>query len=91
MVKNIFIGMLCMICTLSILVLAAQTGVMTKHDKPINNDKPSEDCWTSHHGYRPTYTKVIEVEGHKYIILSGHHIGSIVHAASCPCNLAIAK
>ena len=35
--------MLFMIGVVSIMALAAETGVVTKHDKPINNDKPSED------------------------------------------------
>ena len=83
-----------MIGVISIVAFAAETGVITKHDKPINNDKQSEDGWTSHcsdWGRPDAYTKVIEVEEHKYIILAGHHMGSIVHAASCPCNLTSAK
>ena len=80
MVKNIFIGILFIISVVIIVALA--------------NDKPNEDGWTSHCNYwrRPdAYTKVVEIEGHKYIILTGYHMGSIVHAASCPCNLTIAK
>lgn len=83
-----------MIGVVSILAFTVEISAVTKHDKPINNDKLSEDGWTSHcsdWGRPDAYTKVIEVEGHKYIILTGLHMGSIVHAASCPCNLTSAK
>ena len=37
-----------------------------------------------YHG-RELLTKIIELDGHKYIILDGYKCGGIIHAASCPC------
>ena len=31
------------------------------------------------------YTKAVEIEGHKYIIMDGSYCGTIIHAASCEC------
>ena len=31
-------------------------------------------------------TKVVEIEGHKYIIMAGLNCGSIIHAESCKCK-----
>ena len=30
-------------------------------------------------------TKVVTIEGHKYVIMDGYRSGCIVHAASCEC------
>ena len=46
---------------------------------PIDIDKG----WTDHGS--ACWTKVVTIENHKYIILSGTRFGSIVHAASCEC------
>ena len=40
-------------------------------------------AWTRHGS--TTFTKVVEIEGHKYVILRGYELGGIVHAASCHC------
>jgi hypothetical protein len=31
-------------------------------------------------------TKVVEIEGHKYIIMAGLNCGGIIHAESCRCK-----
>ena len=40
-------------------------------------------AWTRHGS--TTFTKVVEIEGHKYIIMDGSYSGNIIHAASCQC------
>ena len=49
----------------------------------VENAKSTSNAWT-YHG-RECCTKVIEVEGHKYILMDGYKAGSIIHAASCRC------
>ena len=48
-----------------------------------NAKKSTSNAWT-YHG-RECSTKVIEIEGHKYIIMDGYYSGNIIHAASCQC------
>jgi major membrane immunogen (membrane-anchored lipoprotein) len=43
-----------------------------------------DKAWMSHGNY--TGTKVIEIEGHKYIIMVGFKCGGIIHAESCGCK-----
>ena len=31
-------------------------------------------------------TKVVQIEGHRYIILRGPYAGTIIHAESCDCK-----
>ena len=42
------------------------------------------NTWTSHGGCMST--KIIEIEGHKYIIMTGYKCGGIIHAESCGCK-----
>lgn len=49
----------------------------------VEDDENVDGAWT-HHGM-DNYTKVVEIEGHKYIIMDGPYSGSIIHAASCGC------
>jgi hypothetical protein len=35
---------------------------------------------------RAVKTKVVEIEGHKYIIMAGFNCGGIIHAESCGCK-----
>lgn len=30
--------------------------------------------------------RIVELEGHQYVVFDGHRKGGIVHAASCPCG-----
>ena len=43
-----------------------------------------DDPWTDHGRY--VTTKVVKIEGHRYILMDGHRSGGIVHAESCPCR-----
>ena len=40
-----------------------------------------------YHG-RNVYTKIVELDGHKYIIMDGSYSGNIIHAASCGCMMS---
>ena len=48
-----------------------------------DNDLHINDKWT-YHG-NTSYTKVVEIEGHTYIIYSRYNAGNVIHAASCKC------
>ncbi len=52
-------------------------GVKVEDDKEVNA------AWT-YHG-RECCTKLVEIDGHKYIIIDGNYSGNIIHAASCWC------
>lgn len=43
-----------------------------------------DNAWISHGNF--TATKVVEIEGHKYVIMIGHYSGGIIHAESCGCK-----
>ena len=48
-------------------------------------DAPDKDStWISHGNC--TATKVVEIEGHKYVIMIGFKSGGIIHAESCGCK-----
>ena len=49
----------------------------------FEDDKEIDKAWT-YHGNCCT-TKVVTIEGHKYVIMDGFRAGCIVHAASCEC------
>jgi len=49
----------------------------------VEDDKENETAWTCHGNV--CTTKVVTIEGHKYVIMDGYHSGCIVHAASCEC------
>lgn len=40
--------------------------------------------WTSHG--RDLVTKVVSIEGHKYVLVDGYRCTGIVHAESCDCK-----
>ena len=69
------------------LVLIAMIGLVSMlvgcsasfEDAPDKNN-----TWLSHG--QCTTTKVIEIEGHKYIIMVGVECCSIIHAESCGCK-----
>ena len=65
-----------------LLIVSAVCAMLTGCCKTIN-DTSVDDAWT-YHGKDCT-TKVVTIEGHKYIILDGIYSGCIVHAASCEC------
>ena len=43
-----------------------------------------DNTWIPH--ARCVKTKVVEIEGHKYIIMAGLNCGGIIHAKSCSCG-----
>ena len=48
-------------------------------------DAPNvDDPWTKHGHY--SETKVIEIESHRYILLTNYRGVDIIHAESCPCH-----
>lgn len=47
-------------------------------------DSSIDDPWTRHGD--TCRTKVVNIEGHKYVLLHDYHSGCIVHAASCDCQ-----
>jgi hypothetical protein len=52
---------------------------------PSAENAPNKDnAWISHGNC--TSTKVVEIEGHKYIIMVGFKAGNIIHAESCSCK-----
>jgi len=66
-----------------LITVAAAAAILAGCDK-VENAKNAGNAWT-YHG-RECCTKVVEVEGHKYILMDGYKAGGIVHAASCGCG-----
>lgn len=60
-------------------VAAACCGCV-KTEKSPSIDK----AWTDHGMY--VYTKTVEIDGHKYIVIKGNYSGNIIHSAACHCN-----
>ena len=67
-----------------IIAAVVATAILAGCDK-VENDKNKDlgKGWCFHGMY--CRTKVVEIEGHKYIILDGDNYGNIIHAASCEC------
>ena len=68
--------------TKKMIIIVAAALLLSSCDK-VEDDKNKDDAWTSHG--MSCYTKIVEVEGHKYILMDGSYAGTIVHAASCHC------
>ena len=64
---------------------AALAGCVKTEDSKyqIEDSKDVDRAWTGHG--MSCHTKVVEIEGHKYIIIDGYYSGGIIHAASCDC------
>jgi hypothetical protein len=54
-------------------------------DPPSSENVHDKDNTWMPHG-QCISTKVIEIEGHKYIIMVGFKCGGIIHAESCSCK-----
>lgn len=67
---------------MTIIAVAAATAVLAGCAK-VEDDKNIDKAWTCHGN--DCCTKVVEVEGHEYIIMDGFYSGGIIHAASCRC------
>ena len=63
-------------------IAAAACACMTGCD-PVEKSADIDKSWTDHGS--ACWTKVVTIENHKYVILYGIRLGSIVHAASCEC------
>ena len=50
----------------------------------FKNSPDKYKSWISHDN--EVVTKVVEIEGHKYIIMDGYYSGGIIHAESCGCK-----
>ena len=66
---------------MAIIVIA--TAALAGCSENVENSKEIDKAW-SDHGFN-CYTKVVDIESHKYIIMDGYKCGRIVHAASCWC------
>ena len=72
-----------------IIAAIAATAILVGCDRPgcdrVENDKytDSDKIWCVYGFY--CRTKVVEIEGHKYIIIDGSSGCGIIHAASCEC------
>ena len=64
---------------LAIIIAALVSGCNKKNDAP-----DVDDSWTNHGHY--SETKVIEIESHRYILLTNYRGVDIIHAESCPCQ-----
>lgn len=67
----------------AIIAGAAATAAVLAGCTRVENDKDIDKAWTCHGN--DCSTKVIEIDGHKYIIMDGYYSGNIIHAASCWC------
>lgn len=65
------------------LIIAAAAAAALAGCCKTEDSKDVDKAWT-YHGM-DCYTKAVEVDGHKYIIMDGFYSGSIIHAASCWC------
>ena len=66
------------------LVIAIVASAVFAGCYQIEKDKNHKDPWTDH-GKEVT-TKVVEIDGHKYILMDGYRTGGIIHAESCRCK-----
>lgn len=66
-----------------IMIALSATAMILTGCYKIETDKDFDEAWTDHG--RSRYTKVVEIQGHKYIIMDGPYSGNITHAASCEC------
>ena len=69
----------------AIAILVGFMGLMVVGCDRVENDKytDSDKIWCVYGFY--CRTKVVEIEGHKYIIIDGSSGCGIIHAASCEC------
>ena len=69
-----------------VLMLVGLCPILAGCGAPPSSENVSNknDTWMSHGNC--TSTKVVEIEGHKYIIMVGFKSGNIIHAESCSCR-----
>jgi hypothetical protein len=66
------------------LIIAVVAFTVLAGCHPTKKDKDYMDPWTNHG--LDIVTKVVEIEGHKYILMDGYRSGGIIHAESCWCK-----
>ena len=65
-----------------VIVIAAAAALLIGCCK-VEDSKDIDKAWCNYG--MGCCTKVIEIEGHKYILMDGSYSGCIIHAASCWC------
>ena len=65
------------------IIAVAAACALTGCIKTVDS-KEADEAWTNHGDF--SWTKVVEIEGHKYILMDGVYSGTIIHAESCPCR-----
>ena len=68
------------------MIIIVATTLLFSGCDTIEDDKNMDGAWTGHDMTCFTLAKIVEVEGHKYIVMDGPHTGvRIFHSASCSC------
>lgn len=67
-----------------IIIAVAAASLLLYGWRKLEDANKTTDSASSYHGLS-CYIRVIEIEGHKYILMDGTHSSAIVHAASCHC------
>jgi hypothetical protein len=70
------------------LMLVGLGSILVGCDAPLSSEtisnKDKDNMWNSHG--QCVSTKIVEIEGHKYVIMVGFKCGGIIHAESCDCK-----
>ena len=67
------------------LIILTVLAIVLTGCRRTESTKTTNDPWTGHGSC--IYTKVVEIEGHRYVLLDGPYSGGIIHAESCQCKL----
>lgn len=68
-----------------LLIVAIAATALCGCEKVVDSQETkAAEPWV-YHG-RDLCTKIVELDGHKYIIMDGYKCGGIIHAASCGCK-----
>ena len=66
------------------LMLTGLGSVLVGCSASFEDASDKDNTWIVHSS--DVKTKVVEIEGHKYIIMDGFYSGGIIHAESCRCK-----
>jgi hypothetical protein len=67
-----------------LIVMVGLSTMLVGCSDSLEDASDKDNKWISH-GI-DVVTKVVEIEGHKYIIMYGYYSGGIIHAESCGCK-----
>lgn len=67
-----------------IIIAVAAASLLLYGWSKLEDASKTMDNESEYHGLS-CYIRVIEIEGHKYVLMDGTHSSAIVHAASCHC------